>query len=239
MRPSKKKYLIAIVEPERKTAALLKNILSSERRYIAVYESAGRFIESLKFRIPQALITDTELPDIGGKDLVMVMRNNPKTAKIVIIAVSSKKQSGPLEAAEGLDSGADEYFSIPFDRDVFSLRFDSLAGRQARMNASDDRSEDECRRWVLDNLEIDIHSRTVFVDGKEIKLTALEFDILVFFARNKNRVVTRKHLIDAVWINRMNANLRAVDKRIEILRAKLGRFGSRIETVFGIGYVFR
>jgi len=73
-----------------------------------------------------------------------------------------------------------------------------------------------------------------------MKLTALEFDLLLYFLRNQGRVVSRSVLLEQVWRQDSAAGARAVDKRIEALRRRLGRsFGSKLRTVFGLGYIFK
>ncbi|MDP2866399.1 MAG: winged helix-turn-helix domain-containing protein, partial [Elusimicrobiota bacterium] len=69
--------------------------------------------------------------------------------------------------------------------------------------------------------------------------TALEFDLLLYFLKNQGRVVSRTVLLEQVWKQGLEAGPRAVDKRIEALRSRLGPFGSKIRTVFGLGYLFK
>ncbi len=74
----------------------------------------------------------------------------------------------------------------------------------------------------------------------QLRLTALEFDLLMYFLKNQGRVVSRGVLLEQVWRQGLETGTRSVDKRIEALRSKLGRaFGSKIRTVFGLGYIFR
>ncbi len=179
-------------------------------------------------------LIDASLPDMSGGDLVAVLRGAPRTAASLLVLTGAGDYS-PAAAAACFDKGADEYFSFPPDPDLFRARVLNLLARGARRPAGESPAE-----YSFGPLTVSPEARLASVGGRPVKLTALEFDLLLYFLRNQGRVVSRGVLLEQVWRQDSRAGSRAVDKRIEALRARLGRaFGSRIRTVFGLGYIFK
>ncbi|OGR65325.1 MAG: hypothetical protein A2X30_08890 [Elusimicrobia bacterium GWB2_63_16] len=179
-------------------------------------------------------VIDAALPDMGGGDLVAALRGSPGTAGLLLVLTGAAPYS-PAAAAASFDSGADEYFAFPPDPLLFRARLLNLLGRGP---AGRPRPEKPAE-YEFGDLLISPEARAASVGGKKVRLTALEFDILLYFLRNQGRVVSRYVLLEQVWKDAAEAGPRAVDKRIEALRRKLGRFGSKIGTIFRLGYIFR
>lgn len=179
-------------------------------------------------------VIDAALPDMGGGDLVAVLRGSPKTAGLLLVLTGAAPYS-PAAAAASFDSGADEYFAFPPDPLLFRARLLNLLGRGAAGRPGPEKPSE----YEFGDLRISPEARTAIVAGKRARLTALEFDILLYFLRNQGRVVSRYVLLEQVWKDAAEAGPRAVDKRIEALRRKLGRFGAKIGTIFRLGYIFR
>jgi DNA-binding response OmpR family regulator len=91
----------------------------------------------------------------------------------------------------------------------------------------------------LGDLSVNVDGRVCSLGGRDVGLTRLEFDLLVYFLRQGNRVLTRSILLESVWSGDPTMTTRTVDKHVENLRRKLGPFGSRIETVVRVGYILR
>lgn len=179
-------------------------------------------------------LIDASLPDMAGGDLVAVLRGAPRTAASLLVLTGTGEYS-PAAAAACFDRGADEYFGFPPDPALFRARVLNLLARGGR------RKPEECpAEYSFGDLTVSPEARLARVGGRALKLTALEFDLLLYFLRNQGRVVSRSVLLEQVWRQDSRAGTRAVDKRIEALRARLGRaFGSKIRTVFGLGYIFK
>jgi len=141
----------------------------------------------------------------------------------------------PAAAALSLGNGADEYFAFPPDPRLFRARLLNLLAR----GAAGAPAAQKPAEYVFGALRISPEARTAQVGAARLKLTALEFDLLLYFLRNQGRVVSRTVLLEQVWRQGLEAGPRAVDKRIEALRSSLGPFGARIRTVFGLGYLFK
>ncbi|MDT8287246.1 MAG: response regulator transcription factor [Elusimicrobiales bacterium] len=212
---------------------------------VSSFPSAGPFISSLASSVPDLAAVDTELPDLGGADLALALRRNPPTSGVALL-IFSEATRVPAEVVTGLDSGADDYLSPLPPPEELDARLRNLLERGLRGRAGPASAVDTMRHGVpvplvirAGGLEVDLAARTVTACGRAAALTSLEFDLLVFFLEHPNRVIARGTLMEALWKDPVAASPRAVDKRVEALRAKLGGFAARIETVFGMGYLLR
>ncbi|MBU2574900.1 MAG: response regulator transcription factor [Elusimicrobia bacterium] len=228
--------------PRKKTQVAALSLRPEIGRLIAaalpdavLYKTASSFIGAVLRRAPELAVIDMECPEISGADLILVLRRNPGAAAMLIAAVSAAPRTS-REIASGFETGADEYFVLPRDAGLMGPRLlNLLANRQARSGAGPEAEAP----LKIGALGISTVSRTVVLKGRELPLTSLEFDMLLYFAGNAGRVVGRGTLIQQVWKADLGVNLRSVDKRIEVLRKKLKGSGVTISTVFGIGYIFK
>ncbi|MDA8131774.1 MAG: response regulator transcription factor [Elusimicrobia bacterium] len=196
------------------------------------YPSASAFLKSPPSK--GLAVIDASLPDMSGPDLAAVLRGSPRTSSLLLVLTGPGPYS-PAAAASSLDSGADEYFRFPADPALFRARLLNLLERGRGRGAA--KSEPE--EFRIGPLRISPEARTAVVSGRKVPLTALEFDMLLYFLRNRGRVVSRYVLLEQVWREGLGSGPRAVDKRVEALRRKLGPFGSRLRTAFGLGYTFK
>ena len=231
MPDSCKNIEIALLLPQKEMREALSVLSFPSKSNLYCFQTAGQFINSLAKKTPDLLILDMALGDITGNDLLLILKKNPKLAKTLIVAVSVNIELS--QKLESFESGADEYFAYPVDENLFAVRIKNLLERRFL------KKESPPSAIKFDGLEICMDSMTARYLSKEIKLTSLEFNILLYFLKNKNRVISRLSLISNAWDREFDVPIRAVDKRIEILRSKLGAFSSHIETVFGLGYMFK
>jgi DNA-binding response OmpR family regulator len=199
---------------------------------VTVCRSAAELLKAWKG--PGLAVIDSSLPDMGGRDLVAVLRGAPRTARSTLVLLGRGPHS-PAAAAACFDNGADEYFTLPADPRLFRARLLNLLARGGACAAPQKPAE-----YAFGALRVSPEARTASIKGAPLRLTALEFDLLMYFLRNQGRVVSRSVLLEQVWRLDRTASARAVDKRIEALRAGLGRsYGAKIRTVFGLGYIFK
>lgn len=227
--------LIAILDDDTEMADLMAGLLEGSGRKIVTFTRPGKFLDSLNREIPDFLVLDINLPGISGKDLLHVLRNNPRTFRMPVLAVSGSKRD-TSDIVSGLDLGADDYILKPFDNKAFQVRVETLLRRARERETAPAPREEEI---TIGPLLVGLDSRTIVLHGREVNLAPLEFNLLIYFIRQRNRVISRPTLLENVWKGDPVMSTRAVDKRVETLRTKLGKFGSHIETVFGIGYMFR
>lgn len=196
------------------------------------YASAAGFLKAPPGK--GLAVIDSSLPDMSGRDLVAVLRGDKKTSSLLLVLTGCGPYS-PAAAALSLENGADEYFAFPPEARLFRARLLNLLARTGQGQAASPKPAE----YSFGALKISPEARTAFVGAARISLTALEFDLLLYFLKNQGRVVSRTVLLEQVWKQGLEAGPRAVDKRIEALRSRLGAFGSKIRTVFGLGYLFK
>jgi DNA-binding response OmpR family regulator len=174
-------------------------------------------------------LVDLMLPDGSGLDLVKKLKKiQPKCGIIIITAKNTLD-----DKLTGLDLGADDYITKPFNLAELNARIKSVIRR---------RNFDGNSEIVLNEVIIDTEKREVKVNKKIVELTRREFDILLFLISNKERVLTKESIVEHVWGDDSNAfdNFDFVYTHIKNLRKKLIEKGSRdyINSVYGIGYKF-
>lgn len=234
--PHSKKIKAAVVSPCRDiTVTAVKSLPELKAK---VYVSAPAFISAAISNQLDLAVVDMNLPDINGRDLLMVLRQNLKTHNMLLVAVSNLPKS-TSEITAGLETGADEYFILPRDASLMRPRLANLLSTRAVRKATAVGLIQEEAPIKIGLLEINRISRVVSLKGREIPLTALEFDILMYFHANTERIVSRGTLVQQVWKTDLGVNLRSVDTRIEFLRKKLKGAQVNIATVFGMGYILK
>ncbi len=169
-------------------------------------------LDAIRFEKPDLVLLDVMLPGIDGLGVASRIRANPELAGVKIIMLTARVQ--PEDIIRGLDAGADDYVTKPFDRKVLLARIRSVLRRGLPVIEGVD----------FDGLMIDESSKVAKLDGKALELTAGEFSMLVRLVAHRGRVMQR------------SADERTVDVQIAKLRQKLGSWAEHIETVRGIGY---
>ena len=201
--------------------------MTSGNYRLSLYASLGKFFDALQRQPPDVLLMDMHLPGMDGREILRAIRANAKTKRMILIGLSDRPRSND-EATAAFKAGADEYFFKPLESELIGARLQSL------LRATPTPASEACLRHS--GIAVFPESRGCHLDGREIRLTRLEFDILLEFIRNPNRVLTRNGLIDALWSGDSSRGARAVDRHVSALRGKLGVFGQLLETLVGVGY---
>ncbi len=184
----------------------------------------------------QLVVLDLMLPDTDGLSLCRQMRQSGDYLPILMLTA----KSGELDRVLGLEMGADDYLSKPFSIAELLARIKALFRRVDALSQQRDESpvEEQIR---CGGLQIDVVRRGVQVDGRPVELTAREFDLLLFFARQPGRVFSRVQLLDQVWGYNHEGYEHTVNSHINRLRAKIESEPSKpryVLTVWGVGYKF-
>ena len=170
------------------------------------------------------------LPDTDGLEIMARLRADQETATVPIMMLTAKDTE--LDKVVALDGGADDYLTKPFSLMELASRCRALL-RRGGMTA----------KPVTDTLSaggitLSPSHREVTVDGREVKLTLREFDLLEYLMRKPGIVFSREALLQSVWGWDFDGGSRTVDVHVQTLRQKLGDRSDRIETVRGVGYRF-
>lgn len=180
---------------------------------------------------PDIILLDVMLPDLPGTEVCRFLRNDPTTRLIPVIFLSAKGEEA--DRIRGLELGADDYIVKTVGVRELVLRV------QAVLRRAGDRDKDESAgKMIFGVLELDIPGHRVWVEGKEIVLTALEFRLLRTLLERRGRVQTRDKLLEDVWGITAEITTRTVDTHVKRLREKLEAGERYIETVRGVGYRF-
>jgi two-component system phosphate regulon response regulator PhoB len=177
---------------------------------------------------PDLVLLDLMLPDILGTEICKALKREPTTRGIAIIMLTAKGEE--VDRVVGLELGADDYVVKPFSVRELLLRVDAVLRRG--------KSVETDAAIVFGRLRVDQEAHRVWVDAREVELTALELRLLVTLYARKNRVQSRATLLDDVWGIAADITTRTVDTHVKRLREKLGAAGDYIETVRGVGYRF-
>ncbi len=178
------------------------------------------------------VVLDLTLPGVGGLEVCRRLREQPPWVPILMLTARSSEADRVL----GLEVGADDYLIKPFSVRELMARARALF---RRVEAT--RGESRSDTVTAGDLAIDAQKRRVLLTGKEVELTAREFDLLHHFARHPGRVYTRTELLDTVWGYGHEGYSHTVNSHINRLRAKIEQDPSRpryILTVWGVGYKF-
>jgi DNA-binding response OmpR family regulator len=216
---------ILLVEDDRDLANLIVNVLGVERHTVDVVGDGQIAIAQLRLSKYEVIILDWMLPGISGMDVCREFRG--KGGSTPILMLTSK--STPEEKETGLDAGADDYLTKPFNAKELAARIRALLRRPQTVSA---------KTLQIGIVTLDPKTVKVFKNGAEIHLLPKEFSLLELFMRYPNQVFSGDALLERVWAAESSASLDTVRTYIKTLRKKIDTDGSAslIRTVHGVGY---
>jgi DNA-binding response OmpR family regulator len=223
---------VLVVEDEDAIAEAVRARLQSEGYEVLVAADGPEAIRVHAERRPDLVVLDLMLPGMDGLEVCQRIQRDGWTPVLMLTARTEE-----ADKVAGFAVGADDYLTKPFSLRELAARVQAILRRRERIEGSVDGAPIE-RHGLL----VDGRRRLVEVDGKEIQLTPLEFEILHVLAREPGVVVSRDQLMDRIWGYRDHAGGRVVDSHVARLRRKLGEDGNDprfIRTVHGVGYAFK
>lgn len=177
------------------------------------------------------ILLDVMLPKMDG---IQVCQRIRETSDIPIIMLTAKGED--LDKILGLEYGADDYMTKPFNILEVKARIKTILRRVQGSSTQEDQ-----RLIKVRGLEVNTANRSVTLSGREIRLTAKEFDLLQLFISHRGRVFSREEMLDSVWKNDYAGDARTVDVHIRRLREKIEQNPTQPEFIFtkwGVGYYF-
>ncbi|MDR0880279.1 MAG: response regulator transcription factor [Clostridioides sp.] len=179
------------------------------------------------------ILLDIMLPHLNGMEVLRRLREKKDTPVIFLTA-----RDDTFDKVSGLDLGADDYVTKPFEIDELLARIRGLLKRRARSNSSSNRFDDHLS---INGLSIDIDRHVVTYKDEVVELTKKEFDLLKYFVENIGRVLSREMILEHVWGFDYYGDTNIVDVYVRYIRSKIDdRFGVKfIFTVRGVGYVLK
>ena len=177
------------------------------------------------------VILDLMLPDMSGLDICRHIRATDNLKDILVIMVTAKGEE--VDRVVGFEVGADDYVVKPYSVRELLLRVGGMLKRSSKENQSNDKDLVE-----YEDLKIDNNKHKVYLSDKKISLTLKEFKLLKHLLLKADKVQSRDNLLEKVWGYNNDVTTRTVDTHIKRLRSKIGKYGDRIETIRGEGYLF-
>lgn len=220
---------ILIIEDEKELLAAIKNYLESEGFLCETAISYFEAEDSLSAFIYDIIVLDLTLPGGNGLDLISLIKERNRQAGLLIVSAKNSLD----DKIKGLDMGADDYISKPFHLAELSSRIKSLARR---------RHFDGTNELVYNEIKINIDSNEVSVNGENIVLTKKEYEILLFFIVNRNKLITRESIAEHVWGDNISYadDFDFIYSHVKNLRKKIRQKNGKnyLHNIYGLGYRF-
>ncbi len=226
-----KKPRVMLVEDEQDIRDLITIQLETQGLNVYPIENGTKALTEISLNNHYDLfIIDWMLPGISGIELCKAIRKNNLLKETPVLMVTALTQSENIVA--GLDAGADDYVTKPFDMNVLQARVRSQLRRKSTTALSNTLLEFDC-------LKLDVNKCLIEVEGESIHLTSTEFRILSILATKPGHVFTREQLISQIQGQNVHVTSRTVDTHVAGLRKKMDKASHLIETIRGIGYRFK
>ena len=226
-------YKILVVDDEKLIVKGMKFSLEQDGMDIDVAYDGEEALELIKKNDYDLAVLDVMLPKMDG---LQVCREVREFSQMPIIMVTAKGED--MDKILGLEYGADDYMTKPFNILELKARIKAVLRRSAAAKTDKAPAKNELRAR---DLVVDLDSRRVFVDGREANLTAKEFDLLELLMKTPGKVYSREKLLDTVWGFDYPGDVRTVDVHVRRLREKIEKKPSAPEYIFtkwGVGYYF-
>jgi len=221
---------ILVVEDEVRITRFLRQGLTYEGYEVTVAYDGEEALAELREEMPDLVILDVMLPTIDGLEVCRRLRTFSSVPVLMLTA-----RDAVQDRVIGLDSGADDYLVKPFALDELLARIRALLRRQKAAQ------DDDVQVFAFADLKSNSATRQVWREEREIQLTAKEYDLLEFFLRHPQQVLTRDQIYEHIWGYDFGGESNIIEVYIRYLRAKLEANGERrlLQTIRGVGYSLR
>lgn len=216
-----------LIDDEPDLQRSVSDFLKREAFQVTCTKSAEEAFDQLQDHLPDVILLDLNLPQMSGFELCKQIKEHPGFQGVPILIISSR--ASEPDKVMGLELGADDYLVKPFGMRELLARLRALLRRSGAGSDSPD------RQLKSGAIHLDMESHAATVQGKPVRLTPKEFELLMLLVRHTNRLLKREVLLQAVWPGSESLP-NTLDVHINRLREKLGSEGTRIETYKGLGY---
>ena len=224
---------VLVVDDEKLIVKGIRYSLEQDGMKVEVAYDGRQALEMAQSNVYDVILLDVMLPELNGFEVCQMIRD---FSDVPIIMLTAKGDD--MDKILGLEYGADDYITKPFNILEVKARIKAIMRRTTvRDNASN-----APKTVVNGDLKLDCDSRRVYIAGKEVNLTAKEFDVLELLVLNPNKVYSRENLLKLVWGSDYPGDVRTVDVHIRRLREKIESNPSEpryVHTKWGVGYFFR
>jgi len=220
-----------VVEDDAPVRTLVAEVIRLQGHDVLEAANGVQAIELAASGQPDLVLVDWVLPDISGTEVILELRRQGLTGPVVMLTARSAK----MDEVVGLEVGADDYITKPFDSRILAARINAHLRRAALAESGGGREG----LLTVGALQIDNAARRLKLGEDEIPLTMTEFNLLAVLAANPERVLTRAQLRDKVWGYPHDLDDHSVDPHVQRLRRKLSEYtntGVNLEAIPGLGY---
>ena len=212
------KYKILAIDDDEKILRLIANTLKANNFHVETRKNIEE-INICDFTGFDLILLDVMMP-ISGLEICRSIRSQIATPILFLTAKDFEE-----DLLKGIQAGADDYITKPFEMIELLARVETVLRRYHKVGGT----------FEIFDTVIDVSSRTVTQNGKQIMLTLKEFELLLFFVRNKNIALYRETIYENIWENDYMGDSRTVDLHVQRLRKKMN-WGNRIKSVYKVGY---
>ncbi|MEO5888830.1 MAG: response regulator transcription factor [Ferruginibacter sp.] len=222
---------VLLAEDDPHVADIINRGLTENGYQLTVAPDGTIALQMAMVHVFDVIILDIMLPGINGMEVCSRLRNHKINTPILFLTALGTTEN----IVAGLNAGGDDYLVKPFKFAELEARIKSLSRRKNLTVLPDEDIQQ------IDNISINFKSKLIYVDEKQVILTATEFRLLEFFVRNKNRVLSRMDILEKVWGIDFNMGTNVVDVYVNYLRKKLSNNPDKkvITTMVGIGYILK
>ena len=200
------------------------------------FRDGKELFDAIHKQKPELIVLDIMLPGDDGVQILHRLKNSSELSEIPVIMATAKSME--YDKIKTLDMGADDYITKPFNILEVKARIKAIIRRTAKQ----EKKADTAGRIQAGDMTIERDNRRVYIEGREINLTAKEFDVLELLATHPNQVYSREKLLTMVWGADYPGDARTVDVHIRRLREKVETNSSEpkyVHTKWGVGYYFK
>ena len=226
---------ILVVDDEQDICEILQYNLENEGYEVDVANSAEEALQ-LPLADYALILLDVMMGEMSGFQMARWLKDVPDTAAIPIIFITALDDEDNM--VKGLNIGGDDYIAKPLSMKEVKARVKAVLRRSASTNKPNESSKEQADTILYEGITLCLDSKTATLDGNDLPLTRLEFELLSLLLQNPNRVFPRKELLKRCWPHDAYVLDRTVDVNITRLRKKLGSYGNQIKTRIGYGYIF-
>ena len=216
-------YTICLVEDEESLSNLIKTYLEKEGYNVIQFFKGQDAIDYIGNNASLWILDIMLKDDITGYDIIKAIREKDEVVPVIFTSARDKD----IDKIIGLEMGSDDYIAKPYSTKELILRTNKLINRIYK-------DKDSVKEILYDAYKIDLNKRLVKEDSNEIKLTTLEFDLLLLLLNNKNKTFSRDEILKNIWGDDYFGSDRAVDDLVRRLRKKMPKLN--LSTVYDYGY---
>lgn len=220
---------ILIIEDEKSLSHSIGTYLANELYTCEYAYSFSSALEKISINDYSCIVLDINLPDGSGLSILKDLKADNKMDGVLIISANNSLG----DKISGLNAGADDYLTKPFDLPELCARISAIIRRKHFQGNN---------KIVIDNMVVDLQEKSVKVNEIDIELTRKEYELLIYFISNKNRVISKIAIVEHLWGDNVDitGNFDSIYTHLKNLRKKIMEAGSidYIKTIHGIGYKF-